>query len=196
MVIFCGSKASAKQTLEHIIPYIERKLYLRVNREKTVVAYANRIKFLGYGFYKGRDGFKLRVHRKAQAKMRARVKELTSRRYVTSYEEWKRKLKQFITGWVNYYKLADMKKLLMSTDEWMRRRIRMVFWKKWKRVRTRYRNLRKLGIDHNVAYMTANCRRAYWYMSNTIPIGTALSNKRLEKAGFVSFWSYCKSVSA
>ena len=196
MVIFCGSKASAKQTLEHIVPYIEGKLFLRVNREKTVVAYANKIKFLGYGFYKGRDGFKLRVHGKVQAKMRARVKELTSRRYVTSYEEWKRKLKQFITGWVNYYKLADMKKLLMSTDEWMRRRIRMVFWKKWKRVRTRYRNLRKLGIDHNVAYMTANRRRGYWYMSNTTAMGTALSNKRLEKAGFVSFWSYCKSVSA
>ena len=144
----------------------------------------------------GREGFKLRVHRRVRTKMRAGVKELTSRRYVTSYGEWKRKLKQFITGWGNYYKLADMKKLRINTDEWMRRRIRRVFWKKWKRVRTKYRNLRKLGIDHNVTYMTANCRSAYWYMSNTPAMETALSNKRLEKAGFVSFWSYRKSVSA
>jgi hypothetical protein len=80
MVIFCGSKASAEQTLEHIIPYIEGKLFLKVNREKTVVAYAGKIKFLGYGFYKSQRGFRLREHKKAQAKMRTRIKELTSRR--------------------------------------------------------------------------------------------------------------------
>lgn len=122
MVIFCGSKASAEQTLEHIIPYVEGKLFLKVNREKTVVAYAGKIKFLGYGFYKRQKGFRMRVHKKAQAKMRTRIKELTSRSHVNDYEEWKLKLKQFITGWVNYYKLADMKSLLQSTDEWMRRR--------------------------------------------------------------------------
>ena len=73
MVIFCGSKASAEQTLRHIIPFIEKKLYLKVNREKTVVAYAGKIKFLGYGFYKGKKGFALRVHAKTKAKMKARV---------------------------------------------------------------------------------------------------------------------------
>ena len=196
MVIFCGSKASAQQTLEHIIPYIEGKLFLKVNREKTVVAYAGTIKFLGYGFYKSQKGFRFRVHKKARARMRSRVKELTSRRYVNDYEEWKKSLKQFITGWVNYYKLADMKNLLQDTDEWMRRRIRMVFWKKWKRVRTRYRNLRKLGLDHEKAYMTANCRRGYWFTANTYGMKEALSNARLERAGFVSLSGYYKSVAA
>lgn len=196
MVIFCGSKASAEQTLEHIIPYIEGKLFLKVNREKTVVAYAGKIKFLGYGFYKSQKGFRMRVHKKAQTKMRGRVKELTSRRYVNDYEAWKKTLKRFITGWVNYYKLADMKNLLQSTDEWMRRRIRMVFWKKWKRVRTRYRNLRKLGISHDNALMTAWCRRGYWFVASTPVIQTALSNARLERAGFVSLSGYYKSVAA
>ena len=196
MVIFCGSEASAKQTLEHIIPYIEGKLFLKVNREKTAVAYAGKIKFLGYGFCKGKDGFKLRVHKKAQAKMRRRVKELTSRRYVKSYEGWKRKLKQFITGWVNYYKLADMRKLLRNTDSWMRRRIRMVFWIKWKRVRTRYQNLRKLGVSQKLAYMTANCRGRNWRMADSMAMEIALSREKLERAGFIGFQSYCKSVSA
>lgn len=196
MVIFCGSKASAEQTLEHIIPFIERKLFLKVNREKTVVAYAGKIKFLGYGFYKSQKGFKLRVHKKSQAKMRVRIKELTSRRHVNDYEEWKQKLKQFITGWVNYYKLADMKKLLQGTDEWMRRRIRMVFWKKWKRVRTRYRNLRKLGITHENAMRLANSRKGYWRIAETSIINQALSNARLERAGFVSLYGYYKSVAA
>ena len=196
MVIFCKSKASAKQTLEHIIPYIERKLFLRVNREKTVVAYAGKIKFLGYGFYKNQKGFGLRVHQKAQQKMRKRVKELTSRRTVNDYERWKRELKRYVVGWVNYFKLADMKQLLTDTDEWMRRRIRMVFWKKWKRGRTRYKNLHKLGLNHNDAYMTANNRMGYWATVNTRTVKIALSNQRLEKAGFQLFLSYYKSVAS
>lgn len=87
MVFFCGSKASAEQTLEHIVPFIEKKLFLKVNREKTVVAYAGKIKFLGYGFYKRKKGFALRVHTKSKTKMKARVRELTSRRTVNDYEK-------------------------------------------------------------------------------------------------------------
>lgn len=98
MVIFCGSKASAAQTPGHIIPYIERKLFLKINREKTVTAHAGKIKFLGYGFYKSQKGFRFRVHKKAQARMRKRVKELTSKRYVNDDEAWKKTLKQCITG--------------------------------------------------------------------------------------------------
>ena len=195
MVILCKSKASARQTLEHIIPFIEKKLFLKVNREKTVVAWAGKIKFLGYGYYKSRKGFRLRVHQKTQAKMRKRVKELTSRRRVNDYEGWKKKLKRFVVGWVNYYRLADMKILLESTDEWMRRRIRMVFWKKWKRVRTRYRNLRKLGMSERNAGILANTRKGYWRTARSPILNMALSNERLAKQ-FQFFGPYYKSVVA
>lgn len=194
LVILCKSKASARQTLEHIIPFIERKLFLKVNREKTVVSYAGNIKFLGYGFYKSQKGFRMRVHRKTKGKMKAKVKELTSRRNIQSYEEWKKKMKQFIVGWINYYKLADMGNLLKDTDEWMRRRIRGVFWKRWKRVRTRYRNLEKLGISHSNAGILANSRKGYWRIANSPILKVALSNQRLEKDGFQYFNSYYKSV--
>lgn len=197
MVIFCGSKASAEQTLEHIVPFIEKKLYLKVNREKTVVAYAGKIKFLGHGFYKGRKGFALRVHDKSKAKMKARVRELTSRRTVNDYEKWKVDLKRYVVGWVNYYKLADMGKYLQSIDEWMRKRVRMVFWKKWKRVRTRWRNLMKLGISNRNAGILANSRKGYWRIASSPILQTALSNRRLEKAEFQFFYSYYrKSVAA
>ena len=194
MVIFCKSKASAVQALEHIIPYIERKLFLKVNREKTEVCYAGKIKFLGYGFYKNRKGFQPRVHQKSKVKMKSKVKQLTSRRYVRNAEEWKQKLKRFVIGWVNYYKLADMGNWLKVIDEWMRRRIRMVFWKRWKRVRTRYRNLEKLGISHSNAGILANSRKGYWRIASSPILHVALSNKRLEKAGFQYFYSYYKSV--
>ena len=194
MVIFCKSKASAKQALEHIIPYIEGKLFLKVNREKTEVSYAGKIKFLGYGFYKNRKGFQPRVHQKSKEKLKGKVKELTGRRYVPSYEGWKRKLKRFVTGWVNYYKLADMGNLLKSIDEWMRRRIRMVFWKRWKRVRTRYRNLEKLGASHSNAGILANSRKGCWRIASSPILQAALSNARLEKAGFQYFYSYYNSI--
>ena len=196
MVIFCKSKASAKQTLEHIIPFIERKLFLKVNREKTVVAYAGKIKFLGYGYYKSQKGFRLRVHRKAQEKMHKRVKELTSRRHVNDYEGWQKALKRYIIGWVNYFRLADMRQLLEGTDQWMRRRIRMVFWKKWKRVRTRYRNLRKLGVTERNAGILANTRKGYWRIAGSPILNAALTDERLEKGGFQMFYSYYKSVAA
>lgn len=197
MVIFCGSKASAEQTLEHIVPFIEKKLFLKVNREKTVVAYAGKIKFLGYGFYKGKKGFALRVHAKTKAKMEAKVRELTSRRRVNDYEEWKADLKRYVVGWVNYYKLADMGVYLQSIDEWMRRRIRMVFWKKWKRVRTRWRNLLSLKISNRNAGILANSRKGYWRIASSPILQAALSNQRLEKAGFQFFYSYYrKSVAA
>ena len=196
MVIFCKSKASAEQTLAHIIPYIEKKLFLKVNREKTVVAYAGKIKFLGYGFYKARNGFRMRVHKKVQRKMCKRVKELTSRRKVNNYDKWKKDIRQYVVGWTNYYKLADMGNFLKETDQWMRRRIRMVFWKKWKKPKTRYKNLRKLGINHENAYMTANTRRGYWWVAKTVVINTALSNERLEKAGFKFFHPCYRSVAA
>lgn len=122
MVIFCGSKASAKQTLEHIVPFIEKKLLLKVNREKTVVAYAGKIKFLGYGFYKGKRRLALRVRAKSKAKMKASVRELDSRRTVNDCEKWKVDLKRYAVGWVNYYKLVDMGTYIQSIDEWMRRR--------------------------------------------------------------------------
>ena len=195
MVIFCKSKASAEQTLRHIVPYIEEKLFLKVNREKTVVAYAGKIKFLGYGFYKGAKGFRLCVHKKAKLKMKARVKELTSRRNVNDYKAWQTAIKRFVIGWINYFKLADMEKYLKEIDEWMRRRIRMVFWKKWKRVRTRWRNLLKLGITNSNAGMLANSRKGYWRIAASPTMNTALSNQRLEKAGFQFFYSYySKSV--
>ena len=146
LVILCRSKRSAERTLANIVPYIENKLFLKVNREKTIVAYIREIKFLGYSFYVHKGEGRLRVHPKSIVKMKERIRMLTSRSNGWGYARRKEALRQFITGWVNYFKLADMKMLLISIDEWYRRRLRMVIWKQWKRIRTRGRNLMKLGI--------------------------------------------------
>lgn len=194
MLLFARTKRSAQRMLEHILPFIEGKLQLKVNREKTVVAYIGKIKFLGYGFYPSKDGIKLRVHAKSISKMKARVKELTARSNGFGYEELKLKLKQFITGWLNYFKLADMKKLLKVTDQWLRRRIRMYIWKRWKRVRTRYAMLRKFGNNHNTAFKFACTRKGYWRIAKSPILSTTVTDARLKQAGYITFSEYFKTV--
>jgi len=196
MLLFAKTKRSAQRMLEHILPYIEGKLKLKVNREKTVVAYIGRIKFLGYGFYPSKGGIKLRIHAKSVSKMKARVKELTARNNGLGYELLKLKLRQYITGWINYFKLADMKILLKGTDEWLRRRLRMYIWKRWKRVRTRYAMLRKLGQNHNTAFKFACTRKGYWRIANSPILNTTLTDARLKQAGYTFFSEHFKAVRA
>ncbi len=109
LIILCKSKRSAERTLANIVPYIEKKLFLRVNREKTTVAYISRIKFLGYSFYVYKGEGRLRVHPNSIAKMKEQIKMLTSRSNGWGYARRKEALRQYITGWVNYFKLADMR---------------------------------------------------------------------------------------
>jgi group II intron reverse transcriptase/maturase len=194
LVVLCKSKRSAERTLANIIPYIENKLFLKVNREKTVTAYVSRIKFLGYSFYVYKGVGRLRVHPKSIAKMKERIRTLTSRSNGWGYARRKEALSQFITGWVNYFKLADMHKLLLRVDEWYRRRLRMVIWKQWKRVRTRWRNLIKLGINKYKAWEWANTRKGYWHIANSFILSRSVTNDRLKQAGFVFFSDYYRSV--
>ena len=108
LMILCKSKKSAKHTLEKIVPFIEKKLYLQVNHEKTEVAYIGKVKFLGFSFYKSKDGMRLRVHPKAIAKMKSKVREHTQRSNGCGNEKRIDKLKRYIRGWINYFKIADV----------------------------------------------------------------------------------------
>jgi RNA-directed DNA polymerase len=120
MLIFCKSRKSAERTLNNILPFIEQKLFLKVNREKTVVDEAKRVKFLGFSFYRRKGETRVRIHPKSISKMKAKVKELTERSNGMGNDDRVRKLKRYIMGWVNYFKIADMRTLLKTTDEWMR----------------------------------------------------------------------------
>lgn len=194
MLLFAKTKRSAKRIMEHILPFIEGKLKLRVNREKTSVAYIGHIKFLGYGFYPAKGGVKLRVHSKSIAKMKGRVREITSRNNGISYEALKIKLKQYIVGWVNYFKLANMKTLLQRMDEWLRRRLRMFIWKRWKKIKTKYRRLKQLGYNHSNAIKYANTRKGYWHVAGSQILSCSITNDRLRKQGYQFFSDYYKTV--
>ena len=159
-----------------------------------MTAYISRIKFLGYSFYVYKGEGRLRVHPKSIAKMKERIRALTSRSNGWGYASRKEALRQYITGWVNYFKLADMKKLLLKVDEWYRRRLRMVIWKQWKRIRTRWRNLIRLGINKYKAWEWANTRKGYWTLPTALSCLRTVTNDCLKEAGYIFFSDYYRSV--
>jgi len=185
MVIFCRSRRSAERTMQNIIPFIEGKLFLKVNRDKSQVAHVRGVKFLGYSFYVLKGEGRLRIHPKSVAKMKARIKELTSRSNGWGNDRRKEALSQYIKGWVQYFKLADMKMLLVSVDKWYRRRLRMVIWKQWKRIKTKLANLVKLGVKKQKAYEWAYTRKGSWHIAGSYILDTTITTERLRLAGYV-----------
>lgn len=192
-MILCRSERAAVRTCESIMRFIERKLSLKVNREKTRIAHIadheNPIKYLGYGFY-GTKEIRFRIHPRTTQAMKARIKELTWRSQPGTWREITGRLRSFIRGWVGYYRLADMKSLLKQIDSWLSRRVRMLIWKRWKRVRTRYRELRRRGLNHDSAMTHANARVAYWRAACTPGVHRALSAEYLRRAGMPTFSMY------
>jgi group II intron reverse transcriptase/maturase len=187
-IIFCKSRKSAERTLKNIIPYIERKLFLKINRKKTRVAHISKVKYLGYTFYRNKGKCRFRVHPKSVTKMKDKIRELTDRNNGMSNAKREKKYQQFVRGWVNYFKLADMKKLLRETDEWARRRIRAVYWKQWKKVKTKYRMLKALGLEHWKAKELACSRKGCWRMAQVL--NQIFSNKIITKLGYTSMLDY------
>ena len=190
MQIFCRSRKAAQRTLEKILPFIEGKLFLRVNREKTQVAYITKVKFLGYGFYKVRGEARLRAHPTSVQKLKDKLRDITARSNGIGIEERRRRLNQLIRGWINYFCLADIKTLMTQLDSWIRDRIRMITWKRWKRVRTRFANLKRLGVKENQAWQWANTRKSYWRTANSPILRTTLTAKRFLTQGYISLKEY------
>lgn len=187
LVIFCKSRKSARRTYEHILPFIEKKLYLKVNREKTKVAYMRDIKFLSYAFGRRNGKCQYRVHPDSVKKMKDKIRELTNRSNGWSYEYRKQRLEWFVRGWSNYFSLAGYKGPIDEWDGWLRRRIRMCIWKAWKRVRTRYSNLKRLGFCDYQVRNAAFCRKSAWRMSTHPVVNEAMSDVRLKLAGYPTF---------
>jgi len=190
LMIFCKSKRAAQRTLANIVPFIEGKLFLKVNKEKTAVDYIGKVKFLGMAFYVYKGNARVRIHPKSEAKMKAKIKLLTARSNGCSNLGRIAKLKEYIRGWVNYFKIADIKSLLKEIDEWMRRRIRMVFWKQWKKIKTRHDMLKRFGIDEQKAWEYANTRKGYWRTANSPILTRSLQNDVLRKMGYLFFSDY------
>lgn len=190
-VIFVKSRKAADRVSEGLTKFIEDKLKLKVNKDKTKISNATKIKYLGFSFYyanKGKVG--IRIHPKSIQKMKNKIREITKRSNGKGYQRIKEKLTQYIRGWVNYFKIADMKINIKNWDAWLRRKIRCYIWKNWKKVKTKIKHLIKLGLSEDGAKRLAFSRKGYWRLSRTKELSIALTNERLARAGYPTFQQY------
>lgn len=161
ITIYVRSGRAAERVMASTCEFIERRLKLRVNRGKSSAGSAFKATLLGFGFLR-RDGeIKIRIDPKARKRAKDRLREITSRRWGVSMERRIRELNRFTVGWTAYFALADTPRPLSDLDEWLRRRLRQVRWKEWKRFQTRRRNLRALGVSPQLAHQWAASRRGY-----------------------------------
>ena len=194
-LIMVKSEKAANRVMESVTTFITKKLGLKVNVEKSKVARPKQIKYLGFGFYKNNKGtWRPKPHIKSVQKFKVKLCDILIRSRSVSLDERLLKLKQLIYGWVNYFRIADMKILMRETDQLVRRKLRVVIWKQWKKIKRRYSNLRKLGITHRDAYVTANSRRGYYHIAHTRVLESAISKERLNKRGLVSLLDHYLKV--
>lgn len=184
--IYVKSKKSAKRVMESITRFIEKDLKLKVNKEKSQVDRPWKLKYLGYTFYPKKGEMGMRVHPNSMKKLKEKLKSITGRSNAMSMEYRAIKLRQTISGWIEYYNLADIKSVLKELDEWLRRRIRLCYWKQWKKIKTKHDKLVKLGIDNYKAWEYANTRKGYWRISNSPILTRTLTNKYLKEQGFIT----------
>ena len=185
-IIFVKSEKAANRVLVSITKFIEKKLGLKVNAEKSKVTRPTKTKYLGFSFWKSPKGqWKPKPHLKSYQKLIRKLKQLTDRSWSISLDNRIKKINYVVRGWVNYFRIANMKNRITEIDEHLRVRIRVIIWKQWKKIRKRCESLQKLGVPFEIAFNCANTRKGYYQICKTRYIQFAINNERLRKRGLV-----------
>ncbi len=189
IIILAKSKRAAEHQLESSKKYLERKLKLTMNTEKSKVVSVfaiKRFKFLGFCLGKNGKGIYIRAHKKSLAKAKQKLRAITKRNRGRNVRAIMAEIAQYMKGWLGYYYIAEMKRVLQSCNEWLRRRLRMYIWKQWKKPKTRVKNLRKLGISKDQAYQWGNTQLGYWRIAGSPVLKCSITNEKLARAGYMS----------
>lgn len=189
-VIAVGSKASAERVMKSITSWIERKLGLKVNAEKTCIVRPSDLKYLGFGFWKSSEGWRARPHQNAVTKFARKLKALCCRSWSVTMDCRLKKLREVIRGWVNYFALGDMKSAMKRIDEHLRTMLRVVIWKQWKKPSKREWGLKKLGVGKDLARLTAYCGNRYQWVARKTVLLWAISKEILTRRGLISCLDY------
>jgi RNA-directed DNA polymerase len=185
--IYVRSKKSAERVLTSITKYIEQRLKLKVNREKTKISRPSKSSLLGFSFYKTSKEWEIRISPKSIQRIMKKCKVITSRSNGKSIKEKINQLKPIVTGWINYFVIAKAKKVMQEIDGCIRTRLRMCRWKEWKRPKTRQRNLLELGINKQKAYEWSNSSKGYCRIAHSPILNRSLNNEYWSKQGYRGF---------
>lgn len=182
--IYVKSRRAAERVMANCVKFLEGKLKLKVNQQKSQVGSPLKLKFLGFSLYKTGKKAGIRPHGKSIKRFKDKIRELTSRKQARSVENILKRIKRYTTGWLGYYSIADMESKIRSLNEWLRRRIRQIYWKQWKKIKTKHDNLVRLGINNSKAWEWANSRKGYWRIADSYILHRSLTNEYLASVGY------------
>jgi RNA-directed DNA polymerase len=179
-IVLVKSRQAGERVMESLKRFLERRLKLRINQNKSRVVPTNQVAFLGFTF----RGTKIHWSEKAFSEFKRRVKDLTGRSWFVSMDYRYQKLGEYLRGWMNYFGISEYYKPIPEIDHWLRRRLRMCCFKQWRWARTKVRELRKLGTSLYAAISVAISRKGPWHLSRTLATQTGMTNKWLRIKGF------------
>ena len=193
-VIVVKSSAAAKRVMYSITDWIERKLGLKVNAEKTKITPPSKLKYLGFGFWKDKTEWKARPHETSVEKFKRKLKHLCKRNWGVDLTYRIKKINEVTRGWINYFRIGSMKTKLQSIDGQMRVRMIAIIWKQWKTRAKRVWGLRKLGIERKQAILMARMGNRYMVVAHNPTLKQAITKEKLTKRGLISLSDYYAEV--
>jgi len=188
--IYVRSRRAGERVMAGVERFLESRLKLRINRAKSAVALPVQRKFLGFSFT-NRTEPKRRIAPQALARFKARVRELTRRTKGASLAQTIEELSRYLIGWRGYFGFCETPSVLRALDEWIRRRLRAIAWKQWKRGRTRFAELHQRGVGLNLAAQTSGSPHGPWRLSNSPALNMALPKASLRNLGLASLADQC-----
>lgn len=183
--IYVKTPRAGERVLEGVKQYLERKLKLKVNPKKSKVEKATRAKFLGFSFFKRKGEVSIRLANRTKERLMEKMRHLTRRTRSDKLEDIVSEINRYLRGWIAYFRLATTPSVYQELDEWIRRRLRQLLWKRWKKGTTRYRELIHLGVPNERAALGAT-GRSPWHMSLSPVVHEALSNTFWHNSGLES----------
>lgn len=189
-VIFVKTEFSAERVMRNIVTFIETKLKLKVNAEKTHITRPTKLKYLGFSFAKQKNIWEARPHQESFKKLFLKLKKLIKRSWSVDLTYRIKKINEVLRGWINYYRQSFMKVKITKIGEWLRNAIRVVIWKQWKVPSKQIPSLVKLGINEEEAKGLTFCRRGYQFIAHSCVVHRAISNSRLKKRGLLDPLEY------
>lgn len=184
--IYVKSKRAGERVMESVKRYLQERLKLKINEQKSAVDRPWKLKFLGFSMHKAKNGqILIRLAPQTIERVKTKIRQITARNKPVSIAERIGRLNTYLGGWMGYFALAETPSVFEELDGWIRRRLRLCLWKQWKRVRTRYRELRALGLPEQVVHEFANARKGPWRMAHG-PMNRALGNAYWQSQGLTS----------
>jgi RNA-directed DNA polymerase len=181
-LVLVKSRRAGVRVSRSIERFLNRRLKLKINQKKSRVAKTDDTNFLGFTF----KGTKIRWSDKAFHQFKWRIKRLTGRSWFVSMEYRMKEIAKYLRGWMNYFGISEYYRPIPEIDHWLRRRVRMCYWKQWRYVRTRVRNLLKMGTHPNVAIPMSFSRKGPWKCARTLATQTGMTNQWLKDQGLLS----------